>query len=78
MAFAALDALREGYEVYPSPTRSRHLTGGPPGRPGPRGPCRRQPVSWVSLGGELLRDWGRPEAPAIAEIVGTDRLLKEQ
>ena len=41
MAFAAPDAMREGYEVYPSPTRSRHLTGGPRGGPGPRGPGRR-------------------------------------
>jgi nicotinamidase-related amidase len=79
MAFAALDALREGYEVYPvvdaiggtSPEAHRAgldrviQAGG-------------QPVSWVSLAGELLRDWGRPEAAAIAEIVVTDRLAKEQ
>jgi hypothetical protein len=37
-----------------------------------------QPISWVSLAGELLRDWGRPQAAAIAEIVVTDRLSKEQ
>jgi nicotinamidase-related amidase len=37
-----------------------------------------QPVSWVSLAGELLRDWARPQAPAIAGIVVTDRLAKEQ
>jgi hypothetical protein len=37
-----------------------------------------QPVSWVSLAGELLRDWARPEAAAIAGIVVTDRLAKEQ
>jgi len=37
-----------------------------------------QPISWVSLAGELLRDWARPEAAAIAEIVVTDRLAKEQ
>jgi nicotinamidase-related amidase len=79
MAFAALDALREGYEVYPvidaiggtSPEAHRAgldrviQAGG-------------QPISWVSLAGELLRDWGRPEALAIAEIVVTDRLAKEQ
>ena len=79
MAFAALDALREGYEVYPvvdaiggtSPDAHRAgldrvmQAGG-------------QPVSWVSLAGELLRDWARPEAAAIAEIVVTDRLAKEQ
>jgi len=79
MAFAALDALREGYEVYPvvdaiggtSPEAHRAgldrvmQAGG-------------QPISWVSLAGELLRDWARPQATAIAEIVVTDRLSKEQ
>ncbi len=79
MAFTALDALREGYEVFPvvdaiggtSPEAHRAgldrvmQAGG-------------QPVSWVSLAGELLRDWARPEAAAIAEIVVTDRLAKEQ
>jgi nicotinamidase-related amidase len=79
MAFAALDALREGYEVYPvvdaiggtSPEAHRAgldrviQAGG-------------QPVSWVSLAGELLRDWARPEATAVGEIVVTDRLSKEQ
>jgi nicotinamidase-related amidase len=79
MAFAALDALREGYEVYPvvdaiggtSPEAHRAgldrviRAGG-------------QPISWVSLAGELLRDWARPEATATAGIVVTDRLAKEQ
>ena len=79
MAFAALDALREGYEVYPvvdaiggtSPEAHRAgldrvmQAGG-------------QPISWVSLAGELLRDWARPAAAATAEIVVTDRLAKEQ
>ena len=79
MAFAALDALREGYEVYPvvdaiggtSPEAHRAgldrviQAGG-------------QPISWDSLAGELLRDWARPEAAATAEIVVTDRLLKDQ
>src|SRR6516165_8001526 len=79
MAFTALDALREGYEVYPvvdaiggtSPEAHRAgldrviQAGG-------------QPISWVSLAGELLRDWARPQAPATAEIVVTDRLAKEQ
>ena len=77
MAFAALDALREGYEVYPvvdaiggtSPEAHRAgldrvmQAGG-------------QPISWVSLAGELLRDWARPEAAATADIVVTDRLSK--
>jgi len=79
MAFTALDALRDGYEVYPvvdaiggtSPEAHRvglervRQAGG-------------QPVSWVSLACELQRDWARQETvPAIVEIVLTDRLLKE-
>ena len=79
MAFTALDALREGYEVYPvvdaiggtSPEAHRAgldrviQAGG-------------QPISWVSLAGELQRDWARLDTvPAIVEIVLTDRLLKE-
>jgi len=79
MAFTALDALRDGYEVYPvvdaiggtSPEAHRAglervtQAGG-------------QPVSWVSLACELQRDWARQETvPAIVEIVLTDRLLKE-
>ena len=80
MAFTALDALREGYEVYPvvdaiggtSPEAHRAglervtQAGG-------------QPVSWVSLAVELQRDWARQDTvAAIIEIVLTDRLLKEQ
>ena len=79
MAFTALDALRDGYEVYPvvdaiagtSPEAHRAgldrvvQAGG-------------QPISWVSLACELQRDWGRLETvPAIVEIVLTDRLTKE-
>jgi len=80
MAFTALDALREGYEVYPvvdaiggtSPEAHRAgldrvlQAGG-------------QPVSWVSLAVELQRDWAREDTvAAVIEIVLTDRLLKEQ
>ncbi len=80
MAFTALDALREGYEVYPvvdaiggtSPEAHRAgldrviQAGG-------------QPISWVSLAVELQRDWARQDTvQAITEIVLTDRLLKEQ
>ena len=80
MAFAALDALREGYEVYPvvdaiggtSPEAHRAgldrviQAGG-------------QPVSWVSLAVELQRDWARQDTVAsVIEIVLTDRLLKEE
>src|SRR5580692_9727700 len=78
MAFAALDALHDGYEVYPvvdaiggtSPEAHRAglervvQAGG-------------QPISWVSLACELQRDWARQQTvPAIVEIVLTDRLEK--
>jgi nicotinamidase-related amidase len=79
MAFAALDALREGYEVYPvvdaigGTSLEAHRAG-----------LERvvqagaQPVSWVSLACELQRDWARLETvPAIVEIVLNDRLLQE-
>jgi nicotinamidase-related amidase len=79
MAFTALDALREGYEVYPvvdviagtSPEAHRAgldrvIQAG------------AQPISWVSLACELQRDWARQETvQAIVEIVLTDRLRKE-
>src|SRR5580692_5427360 len=80
MAFTALDALREGYDVYPvvdaiggtSPEAHRAgldrvlQAGG-------------QPVSWVSLACELQRDWARQDTvQAIIDIVLTDRLLKEE
>ena len=79
MAFTALDALREGYEVYPvvdaiggtSPEAHRAgldrviQAGG-------------QPVSWVSLAVELQRDWARVETvPQVVEIV-INRLRNEQ
>jgi nicotinamidase-related amidase len=79
MAFTALDALREGYEVYPvvdaigGTSLEAHRAG-----------LERviqagaQPISWVSLACELQRDWARLETvPAIVEIVLTDRLLKD-
>ena len=79
MAFTAVDALHDGYQVYPvvdaiggtSPEAHRAgldrvlQAGG-------------QPVSWVSLACELQRDWARQDSvAAIVEIVLTDRLLKE-
>jgi nicotinamidase-related amidase len=80
LAFTALDALREGYEVYPvvdaiggtSPEAHRagldRIT-----------QAGAQPISWVSLACELQRDWARPDTVAeVIEIVLTDRLLKEQ
>jgi nicotinamidase-related amidase len=79
MAFPALDALREGFEVYPvvdaigGTSVEAHraglervtLAGG-------------QPISWVSLACELQRDWARLETvPQVIQIVLTERLLKE-
>jgi nicotinamidase-related amidase len=79
MAFTALDALREGYEVYPvvdaigGTSLEAHRAG-----------LERvvqaggQPISWVSLACELQRDWARQATVAdVVEIVLTDRLRKE-
>jgi nicotinamidase-related amidase len=78
MTFPALDALREGWEVYPvvdaiggtSPEAHRAgvertvQAGG-------------QPIGWVSLACELQRDWARVETvPQIVEIVINSRLAK--
>ncbi len=77
MAFTALDALREGYEVYPvvdaigGTSLEAHRAG--LDRVVQAG---AQPISWVSLACELQRDWARLETvPVIVEIVLTDRLL---
>jgi nicotinamidase-related amidase len=79
MAFPALDALREGYEVYPvvdaigGTSVEAHRAG-----------LERVvqaggvPISWVSLACELQRDWARLETvPAIVQIVLTERLIPE-
>jgi nicotinamidase-related amidase len=80
MAFTALDALREGYEVYPvvdaigGTTLEAHRAG--LDRVMQAG---GQPVSWVSLAVELQRDWARQETvQSVIEIVLTDRLSKEE
>ena len=79
MAFVALDALREGYEVYPVVD----AIGGTSVEAHRAGLERviqagAQPTSWVSLACELQRDWARVETvPEIVEIVLTDRLLQE-
>jgi nicotinamidase-related amidase len=79
MAFAALDALREGYEVYPV----IDAIGGTSPEAHRAGLERvvqagAVPVSWVSFACELQRDWNRvATVPQIVEIVLTDRLLKE-
>jgi nicotinamidase-related amidase len=77
MAFPALDALREGYDVYPvvdaigGTSEEAHRAG-----------LERvvqaggSPVSWVALACELQRDWARQETVAdVVEIVLTERLL---
>ena len=78
LAFHALDALKEGYDVYPvvdaigGTSLEAHRAG-----------LERvvqagaKPISWVSLAGELQRDWAREETAAgVVEIVLTERLLK--
>jgi nicotinamidase-related amidase len=79
MSFAALDALREGYEVYPvvdaigGTSVEAHRAGLE--RVAQAG---GQPISWVSLACELQRDWARAETvPQIVEIVLNERLLME-
>jgi nicotinamidase-related amidase len=79
MAFPALDALREGYDVYPV-VDAIGGTSVEAHRAGLERVTRAgaQPISWVSLASELQRDWARQEtATGIVEIVLTQRLLKE-
>ena len=78
LAFPTLDALRDGYEVFPlvdavaGTSTEAHRAG-----------LERivqagaQPISWVSLACELQRDWARPETIAdVQDIVLVSRLLK--
>jgi nicotinamidase-related amidase len=80
MAFTALDAMRERYEVYPVVD----AIGGTSPEAHRAGLDRviqagAQPVSWVSLAVELQRDWARQETvEAVIEIVLSERLLKEE
>jgi nicotinamidase-related amidase len=79
MAFAALDAMREGYQVYPVVD----AIGGTSAEAHRAGLERvvqagGQPIGWVSLACELQRDWNRTATvPQIIELVLQDRLLKE-
>ena len=79
MAFPALDALKEGFDVYPvvdaiaGTSVEAHRAG-----------LERviqagaTPISWVSLACELQRDWARIETvPAVVQIVLTERLLHD-
>ena len=79
MAFAALDALREGYEVYPV-VDAIAGTSSEAHRAGIERVVQAGgiPIGWVSFACELQRDWNRLETvPQIVEIVLTERLLKE-
>jgi glyoxylase-like metal-dependent hydrolase (beta-lactamase superfamily II) len=74
----ALDALREGYDVYPvvdaigGTSEEAHRAG--LGRVVQAG---GHPISWVALACELQRDWAREETVAdVIEIVLTERLLQ--
>src|SRR5690348_248859 len=78
MTFPALDAMREGFEVYPvvdaigGTSEEAHRLG-----------MERvmqagaKPITWVPLAVELQRDWARAETvDDVIEIVLTERLLK--
>jgi nicotinamidase-related amidase len=78
MTFPALDALREGYDVYPvvdaigGTSEEAHRAG--LDRVVQAG---GRPISWAALAVELQRDWAREETVAdVIEIVLTERLLK--
>ena len=80
MAFAALDALREGYEVYPVVDAiagtSVEAHGAGLQRVTQAG---AKPISWVSLACELQRDWARRETAAeFVQILFTDRLSTDR
>jgi nicotinamidase-related amidase len=78
LAFPTLDALREGYEVYPV-VDSVGGTSPEAHRAGLERIVQAgaQPISWVSLACELQRDWARLETvPEVVDIVLTTRLLK--
>ena len=78
LAFPTLDALREGFEVYPVVD----AVGGTSPEAHRAGLERivqagAQPISWVSLACELQRDWARTDTvPEVVDIVLTSRLLK--
>jgi nicotinamidase-related amidase len=79
MAFPALDAIRDGYEVYPVVD----AIGGTSDEAHRAGIERTvqaggQPIGWVSLACELQRDWARVETvPQIVEIVINERLMRD-
>ncbi|MDQ1568633.1 MAG: hypothetical protein QOF96_3513 [Actinomycetota bacterium] len=76
LALAALDAMRDGYEVYPvvdavggTSAAAHHAALERMVQAG------AQPISWISLACELQRDWARLETVAdVVDIVITTRL----
>jgi nicotinamidase-related amidase len=79
LAFPALDALQEGYEVYPVVD----AIGGTSAE-AHRAALERvvragaQPITWVSLAGELQRDWARSDTvQGLIDVVINERLAKE-
>jgi nicotinamidase-related amidase len=78
LAFPTLDALRDGFEVYPVVD----AVGGTSPEAHRAGLERivqagAQPITWVSLACELQRDWARVKTvPEVVDIVLTTRLLK--
>jgi nicotinamidase-related amidase len=79
MAFPALDAVREGYEIYPV-VDAIGGTSVDAHRAGLERVTRAggQPIGWVSLACELQRDWAREQTvQGVVDIVLTERLLKE-
>jgi nicotinamidase-related amidase len=77
LAYPSLDAMRNGFEVYPVVD----AVGGTSAEAHRAGLARifqagAQPISWVSLACELQRDWARTETVAdVVDIVLTTRLL---
>jgi nicotinamidase-related amidase len=77
LVYPALDAMRDGFDVYPVVD----AVGGTSPQAHRAGLERivragAQPISWVSLAGELQRDWNRSETVAdVVDIVLTTRLL---
>jgi nicotinamidase-related amidase len=77
LAFPSLDAMRGGFEIYPVVD----AVGGTSPEAHRAGIERivqagAQPISWVSLAGELQRDWARTDTVGdVVDIVLTTRLL---
>jgi nicotinamidase-related amidase len=78
LTFPTLDALRDGYEVFPVVD----AVGGTSPEAHRAGLERivqagAQPIGWVSLACELQRDWARTDTvPDVVDIVLTSRLQK--